>query len=107
MLFFVNISDVKTTNTIDFWGDLQSIIQNVCKQFDQLWRVRRRTIDTLFLVLFIFKLVMSKNKQGYNTTLCALWDAAPQDTGHDLPKTTPIAASSVSGEFRAPPPYVR
>lgn len=58
----------------DFWYPLQKIIEDVCIKFDSKWRRRIRVIDTHFLVLFIFKLVLSKNKQGYKSLLTELWE---------------------------------
>jgi hypothetical protein len=53
----------------DFWSPVQKIIDEVCFNFDSKWQIRTRVIDTHFLVLFIFKLVLSKNQQGYKRLL--------------------------------------
>lgn len=58
----------------DFWKPLQGVIKEVCVNFDKRWQIRKRVIDTHFLVLFIFKLVLSKNQQGYKSLLLELWE---------------------------------
>jgi hypothetical protein len=51
-------------------------------------------IDTQLLVVFILKLVLSKNHQGYGNSLAALWDVC-LDKGITLPRTDAVAASSL------------
>jgi len=75
----------------DFWSPFQGIIREVCSKFDQMWQVRKRKIDTSFLVLFIFKLVLSKNKQGYKSLLTDLWEK-PEMAAF---QQTPVSASSL------------
>jgi len=57
----------------DFWSPLKEVIKDFCAAFDSKWEVRKRIIDTHLLVLFIFKLVLSKNQQGYKNVLIELW----------------------------------
>jgi hypothetical protein len=77
--------------TKDFWTPIQTTIREFCLSFDKVWQVRKRVIDTHFLVLFIFKLVLSKNKQGYKSLLSELWES-PEIT---LNQQQPISASSL------------
>ena len=63
--------------------------------FDQQWRKRRRVIDTLLLILFIFRLVLSKNQQGYATTINELWDQCRR-MNVPLPQAQPVAASAMA-----------
>jgi len=58
----------------DFWSPLKEVIKNFCAAFDNKWQIRKRVIDTHLLVLFIFKLVLSKNQQGYKSLLIELWE---------------------------------
>ena len=46
------------------WPSIQELIDQLCAEFDKVWQKRQRVIDTKFLVTFITKLVLSKNKQG-------------------------------------------
>ncbi len=92
----VNIETVTYENDdpfIHLWQKIISTIGKTCDDFDLKWRKRKRLIDTLLLVLFIFRLVFSKNRQGYNITITELWDQCKL-MGVDLPQQTPIAASA-------------
>lgn len=51
-------------------------------------------MDTRLLVVFIFKLVLSKRQQGYNSHLMEFWEACTEK-GIRLPKDTAVAASSL------------
>lgn len=75
------------------WQKIISTIGGICDDFNLKWRKRKRLIDTLLLVLFVFRLLFSKNKQGYNITITELWDQCKL-MGVDLPQQTPIAGSA-------------
>jgi hypothetical protein len=75
----------------DFWSPLQDIIREICLSFDKRWQIRKRTIDTHFLVLFIFKCVLSKNRQGYKSLLNELWEKP--ELG--VCQLSPVSASSL------------
>ena len=57
-----------------FWRPLSLLIAQICTDFDGHWQQRKRVITTQFLVLFILKLVLSKNSQGYKSLLTELWE---------------------------------
>ena len=75
----------------DFWSPLQEIIKKFCISFDKKWQTRKRIIDTHFLVLFIFKLVLSKNQQGYKSLLIELWE----NQELSIYQKHPVSASSL------------
>jgi len=75
------------------WGKIIGTVVKVANAFDQQWQQRRRVLSTLLLVLFIFRLVLAKNKQGYGTTVVELW-AQCRLLNIPLPQTTPVAASA-------------
>ncbi len=75
----------------DFWSPLQIIIEQHCLNFDKRWQIRKRVIDTHFLVLFIIKLVLSKNQQGYQSLLNELWEC-PEISGY---QQNAVSASSL------------
>lgn len=60
----------------DFLSPLQILIEEECLNFDKIWQTRKRIITTRFLVIFILKLVLSKNRQGYKILLNELWETA-------------------------------
>lgn len=78
-----------------FWSEVKEVINTVCDEFDKLWSQRKRTLDSKLLVLFIFKAVLSKNKQGYGSILSELWDECAENDNVSLPQIKPVAASSL------------
>ncbi|MCP4285606.1 MAG: IS4 family transposase, partial [Gammaproteobacteria bacterium] len=78
---------------VALWQRVIVLLSCVAEEFDAQWRQRRRVIDTLLLMLFIFRLVFSKNQQGYGTTIVELW-AQCQQMGVPLPQPKPVAASA-------------
>ena len=80
---------------IILWQRIAHIVFEVAEDFDQQWQIRRRVIDTRLLILLIFRLVLSKNKQGYGATLLELWDQC-RLMNIPLPSAKPVAQSSFS-----------
>jgi hypothetical protein len=78
---------------VELWRRVIVLLSCVADEFDAQWQQRRRVIDTLLLVLFIFRLVFSKNQQGYGTTIVELW-AQCRCMGVPLPQPKPVAASA-------------
>ena len=70
------------------------IVSVQARQYDQKWQKRKRLIDTMLIILFVFRLVFSKNKQGYQTTIIELWDQCRR-MNFPLPQTKPVAASAL------------
>ena len=75
----------------DFWNPIQATIEAICFDFDKVWQTRKRVITTQFLVTFILKLVLSKNRQGYKILLNELWETAEFS---EL-QQHPVSASSI------------
>ncbi len=78
---------------VSLWEDVVHIFHEVAARYDQKWRVRQRVIDSLILMLLIFRLVSSKNAQSYGTTIDDLWDSC-QKLKLSLPQKSSIAPSS-------------
>jgi hypothetical protein len=78
---------------VSLWEKVAHIFQEVAADYDRKWRMRQRVIDTLMLVLLIFRLVSSKNTQSYGTTIDDLWDNCKK-LNLKLPQKTSIAPSS-------------
>jgi len=81
------------------WQRILHIVFQVAEEFDQQWQQRKRLINTMLLILFIFRLVFSKNKQGYGTTIMELWDQC-RIMNIPLPQQKPIAPSAFSNARR-------
>jgi len=60
---------------IKLWENVVEILHEVAAKYDKKWRVRERAIDSMMLILLIFRLVSSKNSQSYGTTIDELWDS--------------------------------
>ena len=75
------------------WQQIIDIVTAISDEADQTWRRRKRVINTLLLILFIFRLVFSKNKQGYGITVVELWEQC-RTMAIALPQRKPVAASA-------------
>ena len=78
---------------VSLWEKVTPIFQAVAADYDRQWRLRKRVIDTLMLMLLIFRLVSSKNTQSYGTTIDDLWDNC-RKLNLALPQKNSIAPSS-------------
>ena len=79
---------------VQLWDNIIGTAVAVAHDHDRVWQRRRRVLNTLLIMLFIFRLVFSKDRQGYAITLGELWDQC-RVMGVDLPQATPVAASAV------------
>ncbi len=78
---------------IALWENVVEILHEVAAEYDEKWRVRKRLIDSMMLMLLIFRLVSSKNSQSYGTTIDDLWDSCDR-LKLSLPQKSSIAPSS-------------
>jgi len=78
---------------VALWQQVAGILHEVSAEYDEKWRVRKRVIDSLLLMLLIFRLVTSKNSQSYGTTIDDLWDSCAR-LDLPLPQKSSIAPSS-------------
>ncbi len=75
------------------WLQVVHLLHEVAAQYDAQWRVRKRVIDSLILMLLIFRLVSAKQTQSYGTTIDDLWDSCDR-LQLALPQPYSIAPSS-------------
>ena len=75
------------------WQELVGAATAAATAHDRVWQLRRRVINTLLVVLFVYRLMFSGN--GYTATLAALWEQC-RACGIPLPQAEPVAASSMS-----------
>ena len=47
---------------VEIWRDFVGIVGAVAAEHDERWQKRRRTLNTMLVMLFIFRLVFSKNR---------------------------------------------
>jgi len=75
------------------WENVVEILHQVAAEYDERWQVRKRVIDSMILMLLIFRLVSSKNSQSYGSTIDDLWDSCDR-LKISLPQKSSIAPSS-------------
>ena len=93
-------NDLQTSRTrsvddsfVALWEKVARVINEVAEQYDEKWQVRRRLINSMLIILLVFRLVCSKNSQSYGTTIDELWDSC-QRLNLPLPQKGSIAPSS-------------
>jgi len=93
-------NDVKTSRTrsvgddfVTLWEKVVNIINEVALEYDKQWQLRKRIINSMLIILLIFRLVCSKNSQSYGTTIDELWDSCDR-LDVPLPQNGSIAPSS-------------
>jgi hypothetical protein len=93
-------NDVQASNTrsvdesfVALWEKVAKVINDVAEQYDKKWQVRQRLINSMLIILLVFRLVCSKNSQSYGTTIDELWDSCHR-LNLPLPQKGSIASSS-------------
>jgi hypothetical protein len=93
-------NDIQSSNTrsvgddfVALWEKVVNVISEVASQYDKQWQVRKRVINSMLIILLIFRLVCSKNSQSYGTTIDELWDSCDR-LDLPLPQNGSIAPSS-------------
>jgi len=93
-------NDIKTSRTrsvgddfVTLWEKVVNIINEVALEYDKQWQLRKRIINSMLIILLIFRLVCSKNSQSYGTTIDELWDSCDR-LDVPLPQKGSIAPSS-------------
>jgi hypothetical protein len=87
------MANISPDSQIYLWQKIIKIVANVAEKFDQEWQKRQRVITTLLIILFIFRLVFSKNKQGYGSTISELWDYC-KTLNIPLPQEKPVVPAT-------------
>jgi len=86
-------ANIPPDNQVHLWQKIIVIVAAIAENFDKTWQKRQRVISTLLIILFIFRLVFSKNKQGYGSTITELWEYCDK-LNIPLPQSKPVAASA-------------
>ena len=88
------IIDQQAEELSSLWLKIMDVLMQVAADADALWQQRQRVIHSLLVILFVFRLVFSKNKQGYGITLQELWEQCHR-LRFPLPQPQPVAASAI------------
>jgi len=78
---------------LGFWSTIAPLIRSLAEGFDATWQKRGRVTDTMLLVLIIFRLVATRAKKGYGSTIDEVWETC-RNQGLPLPQKNPIAPST-------------
>ena len=79
---------------VRFWQNITETVVVISNEYDRSWQKRRRILNTLLIILFIFRLVFSKGRQGYDITLTGLWEQC-RILDIELPQSKPVRASTM------------
>ena len=79
---------------VQLWQGLVSTLVRVAGEHDREWVRRQRVLNTLLVMLFVFRLVFAPDRRGYATLLGELWDHCRQ-LGVALPQPRPVSAAAI------------
>ena len=79
---------------VALWQGLLGSLSAIAAAHDQLWQVRSRVLNTLLVMLFVFRLVFAPRRQGYTTTLSQLW-AQCRALDVPLPQPQPVSDAAM------------
>lgn len=77
------------------WSRIVDAAAAIAARHDETWMKRRRTLNSLIVMLFVFRLVLARGQKGYATVIAELWDQCRR-LGVALPQPQPVAASSIA-----------
>ena len=77
------------------WSRIADAAADIAARRDETWIKRRRTLNTLIIMLFVFRLALSRGRKGYTTVTAELWDQCRR-LGVALPQPEPVAISSIA-----------
>ena len=79
---------------MQLWQGIIGTVVRVAGEYDRQWQQRQRVLNTLLVVLFVFRLVFAPDRQGYALTLAELWEQCRR-LEVALPQPQPVSASSI------------
>jgi hypothetical protein len=79
---------------VALWEKVAKVIYDLAAHYDKKWQVRQRIINSQLIILFVFRLVCSKNSQSYGSTIDELWDSCHR-LNLPLPQKGSVAPSSL------------
>ncbi len=80
---------------VQTWRELIDALSSLASQHDRQWQQRRRVLDTLLVMLFVFRLVFAPRRLGYTATLAELWDHC-RHLEVPLPQPHPVSAAAIT-----------
>lgn len=80
---------------LPLWCSILEQFERLAERYDGYWQERSRCLDSRLLMEMIFKVVISQNRQGLQTSIDDFWQKG-LCLGHHVPQAHPVAASSFS-----------
>ncbi len=68
------------------WSRIADAAADIAARRDETWIKRRRTLNTLIIMLFVFRLALSRGRKGYTTVTAELWDQCRRLGGAHYPQ---------------------
>ena len=82
-------ANAATNNTLaDMWTRILSDLAGLARDHDQTWVQRHRVLNSLLVILFVFRLVLTPGNRGYAIVLSAWWEQC-RKLGIPLPHPQP------------------
>ena len=79
---------------VALWQGLIGALSALAAAQDSRWQRRSRVLNTLLVMLFVFRLVFAPRRQGYTTTLAELW-AQCRALDVPLPQPQPVSDAAM------------
>ena len=79
---------------VALWQGLIGSLGGIAAAHDRRWQKRSRVLNTLLVMLFVFRLVFAPRRQGYVTTLAELW-AQCRTLEVPLPQPQPVSDAAM------------
>ena len=79
---------------VAMWSRVADAAADIAARHDREWMQRRRVLNSLIVMLFVFRLVLARGQKGYATVTAELWEQCRR-SGITLPQPQPVAASSI------------
>ena len=79
---------------VALWQGLIGSLGGIAAAHDRRWQKRSRVLNTLLVMLFVFRLVFAPRRQGYVTTLAQLW-AQCRTLEVPLPQPQPVSDAAM------------
>ena len=86
--------EVPDADFIALWQGLIGALSALAAAHDRQWQQRSRVLNTLLVMLFVFRLVFAPRRQGYTTTLAQLW-AQCRALEVPLPQPQPVSDAAM------------
>ncbi len=79
---------------VQLWQGVIGTVVRVAGEYDREWLRRQRVLNTLLVILFVFRLVFAPERRGYGTVLAELWEQCRR-LEVALPQPQPVSAAAI------------